>query len=248
MKQCLDFCQALASTGQTISFSLTLGSAFSFNLDTRRKADSSVEQKLRKKKQSPSTLRRNLRRKEEYLKRKSEISKDMETSSLAGDTFQCEHCDNKFKTENGLKMHIGKTHKSLKETLSPEKICDNPLDTSLSVSPLRDTVRQEPYTEEEEEVPTLPVEENSQMVREDLEPYGLEFNHGKKWERGEIPQSYLKFQLPKPPPMKLKHEILGLGEFVNTHPCGYMSPYIKGPRSHQYNFDGCQFYFLDPDP
>ena len=72
----------------------------------------------------------------------------METSSLADDTFQCEHCDNKFKTENGLKIHIGKTHKSLKETLSPEKIRDNPLVTSLSVSP---------YTEEEEEVPNLPV-------------------------------------------------------------------------------------------
>ena len=68
----------------------------------------------------------------------------METSSLADDRFQCEHCDNKFKTENGLKIHIGKTHNSLKEKLSPAKILDNHLVTSLSVSPLRDTVRQEP--------------------------------------------------------------------------------------------------------
>mgnify|MGYP007095145959 CR=1 FL=1 len=34
MSQYLDFCQALASMGQTISFSLTLGSTFYFNLGT----------------------------------------------------------------------------------------------------------------------------------------------------------------------------------------------------------------------
>ena len=86
------------------------------------------------------------------------------------------------------------------------------------------------------------------MVKEDLKPYELEFNHGKKWQRGEIPPSYLKVQLPKPPPMKVKHEILGLGEFVKTHPFGRMSPYIKGPRSHQYNISGHEVYFLDADP
>ena len=34
VSQYLDFCQALASMGQTISFSLTLGSTFYFNLGT----------------------------------------------------------------------------------------------------------------------------------------------------------------------------------------------------------------------
>ena len=34
LSQYLDFCQALASMGQTISFSLTLGSIFYFNLGT----------------------------------------------------------------------------------------------------------------------------------------------------------------------------------------------------------------------
>ena len=34
VSQCMDFCQALASIEPTISFSLTLGSTFYFNLDT----------------------------------------------------------------------------------------------------------------------------------------------------------------------------------------------------------------------
>ena len=67
----------------------------------------------------------------------------METKCMADAMFQFEHCNNKFKSENGLKIHIGKVHTALKETPSPENVCDNPLDTSLTVSPLRDTVREE---------------------------------------------------------------------------------------------------------
>ena len=74
LKHCLDFCQALASMGQTISFSLTLGSTFSFNLDNKGKATSPVGKMTKKKKPSPSTLRRNLLRKEQFLKPKSESS------------------------------------------------------------------------------------------------------------------------------------------------------------------------------
>ena len=33
--KCLEFCQALASHGQKFSFSLNIGSNFSFSLDTR---------------------------------------------------------------------------------------------------------------------------------------------------------------------------------------------------------------------
>ena len=33
--QCMAFCQALASKGQTFSFTLNVGSSFSFSLDTR---------------------------------------------------------------------------------------------------------------------------------------------------------------------------------------------------------------------
>ena len=41
----------------------------------------------------------------------------------------------------------------------PEKVHDNPLETSLTVSPLKETVREEKETEKVDEAPPLPVEE-----------------------------------------------------------------------------------------
>ena len=64
--KCMDFFQALAKQGQAFNFSLTVSSGFSFSLDTRRKAGSPVT----KKKTIPSTLRRNTRRREEFLAKK----------------------------------------------------------------------------------------------------------------------------------------------------------------------------------
>ena len=53
-------------------------------------------------------MRRNLKRKEDYLKRKEaeerENSTDMEPSSQVKKTFKCSQCDNDFKSENGAIM------------------------------------------------------------------------------------------------------------------------------------------------
>ena len=68
--KCFDFCKALASQGMAFSFSLTLGSNFSFSLDTREMAPHSVTQDKAWKKKSPSTIRRNTRRREEFLRKK----------------------------------------------------------------------------------------------------------------------------------------------------------------------------------
>ena len=65
--QCLAFCQALASKGKDFSFSLTIDSTFSFSLDTR---ESNVQSTLAKKRSSPSTQRRNAKRREEFLQKK----------------------------------------------------------------------------------------------------------------------------------------------------------------------------------
>ena len=184
LKQCLDFCQALANNGQTISFSLTIGSTFSFNLDTREKATSPVEKMIKKKKPSPSTLRRNLLRKEQFLKKKSGISSDLEATSLSEAIFQCEHCASSFKTENGLKIHVGKSHKALKSSLSPEKVRENSEETSLTVSPLRDTRREEQETEKEEEAPSLPEEvvklHDTTKEKIDLSPKKDDYPHPQK--------------------------------------------------------------------
>ena len=79
--KCMEFCQALTSQGAKFSFNLTTGTGFSFSLDTKessKPAFTVAEQAKRKKKKklSPSDLRRNLRRRQDFLKRKSEGGKE----------------------------------------------------------------------------------------------------------------------------------------------------------------------------
>ena len=68
--KCLDFCQALSSQGTAFKFSLAMGSDFSFSLDTRVLASDTQAKIPPKKKPSPSTLRRNARRREVFLSKK----------------------------------------------------------------------------------------------------------------------------------------------------------------------------------
>jgi len=68
--KCLDLCQALVDKGTPFTFSLTIGSTFTLSLDTRKTEESPIPQA--RKKSSPSTLRRNARRKDQFLKRKAE--------------------------------------------------------------------------------------------------------------------------------------------------------------------------------
>ena len=79
--KCMDFCQALAAQGQTTSLNITIGSSFSFNLDTRVRSTTkdttkaNLDPKLvSKKRKSPSTLRRNEEKKVEFLKQKLALS------------------------------------------------------------------------------------------------------------------------------------------------------------------------------
>ena len=67
--KCLDFCQMLTSQGKAFNFSLSIGSAFSFSLDTREKVPAldTKSKATPKKMPSPSTTRRNARRREEFL-------------------------------------------------------------------------------------------------------------------------------------------------------------------------------------
>ena len=79
VKQCLEFCQTLASMGQTINLSLSIGSNFSISLNTNkdittldsRKAETEKTIVKEVRKLTPSARRRNQKRKEEFLKRKS---------------------------------------------------------------------------------------------------------------------------------------------------------------------------------
>ena len=68
--KCLDFCQTLSSRGSAFKFSLTLGSTFSFSLDTNVLTSDIQVKYVPKKKPSPSTIRRNARRREMFLGKK----------------------------------------------------------------------------------------------------------------------------------------------------------------------------------
>ena len=106
--KCMDFCQALANQGQAFNFSLTITSGFSFSLDTRKKAASPDV----KKKASPSTLRRNAKRKEEYLKHKLNHStvNHVEEVGAASSVPSCDQCDFKSVSEKGLRQHKRMKH------------------------------------------------------------------------------------------------------------------------------------------
>ena len=64
--QCLEICQTLAGKSLSFSFSFNIGPNFSFSVDTRGKEVLASP----KKKKTPSTLRRDARRRDEFLKKK----------------------------------------------------------------------------------------------------------------------------------------------------------------------------------
>ena len=142
--KCLDLCHALAGQGKVFKFSLTIGSTFTFSLDSRE--DKEILPKRKRK--SPSTLRRNAKRKEDFLKKKSTSESASATGlesnqkpTMQRQGFQCDDCDFQSKSENGLKIHKGKSHK---EVRSPEKLRKASIQPSLLVSPTRNENRVEP--------------------------------------------------------------------------------------------------------
>ena len=109
--QCLAFCQALTSQGMAFKISLTVGKSFSFIMDSKMK-DPSTSSKARKK-VSPSTAKRNSRRRTEFLEsKKSQIAipKDDKCAAVleppsAKPLVSCDVCGHNTKTKNGMKLH-----------------------------------------------------------------------------------------------------------------------------------------------
>ena len=142
--KCLDLCHALAGQGKAFKFSLTIGSSFTFSLDSRE----GKEILPTRKRKSPSTLRRNTKRREDFLKKKSTSESASATGlesnqkpTMQRQGFQCDECDFQSKSENGLKIHKGKSHK---EVTSPEKLRKASIQPALLVSPTRNENRVEP--------------------------------------------------------------------------------------------------------
>ena len=150
MTKCLELTQALTSQGQAFKLYITTGT-FKFSLDTRG-APTKVVAKEGKKKLSPSQQRRNLRRKEDFLKRKAELSqensitvesnpethgKDTDTDARTSKHYKCTLCDRVFSTENGMKIHKGKSHEPEELRSSNTKV------SPLKGSPVKDSPREE---------------------------------------------------------------------------------------------------------
>ena len=134
--KCLALCQALTSQGMVFNFSLNVGS-FSFSLDTKSKE--ALPSKV-KKKASPSTLRRNMRRREEFFNKKKSKPSEAENSDSDKEvsqstTFPCDQCENVSKNKKGLKIHKVKAHKAV------EKMRRSSTHPSLMVSPIRESAR-----------------------------------------------------------------------------------------------------------
>ena len=123
--QCLALCQTLASQGKAFSFTVTLGSTFTFSMDAK---ESAAALPKRKKKSSPSTLRRNAARREKFLKRKVEPPSIVEApnpiqrppvishtsvpfSAMEAELESCDQCDDRFASNHGLICHTEAAHK-----------------------------------------------------------------------------------------------------------------------------------------
>ena len=149
--KCLDLCQTLASQGQAFTLTVTIGSTFNFSMGSCSQESPAAKAKGEAKKKSPSTRRRDARRRKEFLKRK-----DSTDATLAGKdaqpvredkekTFKCDHCENTFKSENGLKIHIGKAHKGVNLPPPPDQLrSSHEGSLDIPISPLLDVRREEP--------------------------------------------------------------------------------------------------------
>ena len=97
--QCLDFCQMLTGKSITFSFSLITRTGFSFSVDTRGKE---ALASMKKKKPTPSTLKRNARRREEFLKKKFNASPE---KSSQGEPAAAKEAEVPVKAPSGLRHH-----------------------------------------------------------------------------------------------------------------------------------------------
>ena len=147
--KCMDFCRALATQGEAFNFSLSIGSSFSFSLDTRSKE---IKKITRTKKPSPSTLRRNAKRRQDFLNMKqnpSAVSQTAEVATVPAAPL-CDMCDYKAASEKGLKTHKRMKHGPPRLTptastpFTPEKLRGPGLmRSSLNTSPLSLSNREE---------------------------------------------------------------------------------------------------------
>ena len=107
--QCLAFCQTLITKGKAFTFSLNIGSSFSFNLDTKVKNPYPL---VARNKVSPSTKRSNTLRKKTFLESKKEKSTDIQLAEANDAHISCELSATSRKC---LNIHMAKYHNKFEQ-------------------------------------------------------------------------------------------------------------------------------------
>ena len=126
--KCLDICQTLATKGLAFSFSLKIGSTYTFSLESRKM---DVPKQTRKK-PSPSTQRRNALRRQKFLESKeadksSKSPSDVETevaeaSTAATGSFNCDACEFIGESNISLRIHKSRMHKTIPQLDGVESV------------------------------------------------------------------------------------------------------------------------------
>ena len=125
-KKCLELCQTLATRGSNFSFSLKVGTTFTFTLDTTREE---VKATRPRKKKSPSSVRRDKRRRDEFKARAAGIQKPDSVTVTAGKTqedpvsgpsrnaemYDCIQCDKRFEKKRDLNIHVRSEHERIEQ-------------------------------------------------------------------------------------------------------------------------------------
>ena len=134
--KCLDICQTLATKGLAFSFSLKIGSSYTFSLESRK-----MDVPKQRKKASPSTQRRNALRRQKFLESKeaenfskshSDETEVAVASSAATENFNCDACDFIGESNISLRIHKNRMHKTIPQLdgVDSESTSNNVDDTS----------------------------------------------------------------------------------------------------------------------
>ena len=135
VEKCLAFCQGLDESNPKFTINVSLGKDV-FKLDNKKLAKSSWI-----KKKPPSQIRREKKRREARDSPKEDTVKVSDKPILTN--YKRSHCGVDFKSERGLKIHIGKAHKT-ESTSTPEKERGASPQKDLSVVIIHET-REETY-------------------------------------------------------------------------------------------------------
>merc|ERR1719260_498109 len=139
MDKCLAFCQALATSNQKFTFSLTIGKD-SFSFENKELVSSSWQ----KKKKSPSQLRREAKRREERASKAAveangvshtteevvenisePVVKDKPRGEASNLKFKCDQCNYLSVSAKGLSQHIRVKHRVAQVNGAVDTVSDN---------------------------------------------------------------------------------------------------------------------------